>query len=447
MKAQAGKVWETILPASIFFALYELAAQTAFGLLELSLVALLASFLWEERERLRHPVHLLQQQLLLLRPMGAMWATLILYIGWDLVSVSYSPLLEGVWEKYKVVLLMLFLSVLLLNFLQKDTARQMRTIGRVFLACAVAAAALSIVNFAVPVLYPVLYGRRLSLRLDYNVFSSVVLMGLVAGTFLLERTRPLRPRFFFLYLLCAPVIVLSSSRRNALLLLCFVLWQLLSGLWTLWRDRSAGRAGRLRRFAGGWLAIFLSVVALCALLQVFLDWRYEQLLQQENPPQMASAGSALERYGALAEEEGGSKRMLIWSVALREQQQYSTVEKIVGRGFGSDVLLYRQSDDPQLVQSYAPQSRQNLSAHSFLLADLLNGGYIQFGLGVCLWFWIGAFLLRAVLLGYKGAMGFAISFGFVFLQNAISNRYGFLYDKYFWLLCCLLTAYAGLRRD
>ena len=158
-------------------------------------------------------------------------------------------------------------------------------------------------------------------------------------------------------------------------------------------------------------------------------------------------GSALERYEQIGQEGGSSKRMLIWSVALREYHGYDGGEKLFGKGFGYDVLLYRLSDDPALAESYEPQSRQLLCAHSFLLADLLNGGLVQAVLGVGVWFFIGAFLLRSLLLKRRGAMFFCIALGITFVNNAISNRYGFLYDKYFWLLLTLLTVWAGLRRE
>ena len=63
------------------------------------------------------------------------------------------------------------------------------------------------------------------------------------------------------------------------------------------------------------------------------------------------------------------------------------------------------------------------------------------------WFFIGAFLLRSLLLKRRGAMFFCIALGITFVNHAISIRYGFLYDKYFWLLLTLLTVWAGLRRE
>lgn len=69
----------------------------------------------------------------------------------------------------------------------------------------------------------------------------------------------------------------------------------------------AARKGERRHFVGGWLAIVLSVAVLTALLQVYLDWRYERLLQEDVPMVSGAQGSALERYEQIGQEGGSSK--------------------------------------------------------------------------------------------------------------------------------------------
>ena len=64
------KSWERLLPLSLFLALYELAAQSSFYLLELSLVGLALCFLWEERGSLCHPLGMLRELIGLTAPCG-----------------------------------------------------------------------------------------------------------------------------------------------------------------------------------------------------------------------------------------------------------------------------------------------------------------------------------------------------------------------------------------
>lgn len=438
MSGKKGKYWESLLQASIFFLLYELAAESSFYLLELSLAALALCFLWEERAAVRHPIRMIGEGVALTKPLGKIWIMCVLYLGWELVTVSFSPAPEGVWEKYKVVALMLFLSALMLWAAKDKTEwerqRFVRRCADTIAAAGLTAAVMSVVNVAFPIFYPVIYGRRLSLRLDYNLFSTVILMGLIAGSFLLREKPPLHPRVFFLYLITAPAIILSSSRRSFVLLIVFFVWQV------VWSILHADKSLRLH-LAGGWLAVLLGVVSMSGLMQVYLNHQYERRLQLKEPMVSQSESSALERYEQMGQSGSESKRLLIWSVAAKEQRSYTAAQKMFGKGFGYDRLLYQISEDSRLKEAYPPESRRLLSAHCFVLTDLLNGGYVQAILGLGIWFLIGLRLLKALLQKRRGAMFFCITLGIVFFNNFISNRYGFGYDKYFWLLLTMMTLF------
>ena len=229
-------VWEKILPVSVGLMLYELAAGSSFYLMELSLVLLAGSFLFEERKifmQLPKTIAALGQEL---KRLCWVWIFLGLYLGWEIVTLSYSIYPEGVFDKYKVVFLMVCFTILILWYRQKGTSSEFlmdsrrKTLLFVFAVSAMTAEVLSVINISFPVLYPVLYGRRLSLRLDYNLFSQVVLFGLIAGETLIgaRQENILCKKRLFLWLVCAPAVVLSSSRRNTIFLLCFFVWTVLT---------------------------------------------------------------------------------------------------------------------------------------------------------------------------------------------------------------------------
>ncbi len=425
------KRWERLLPLSLFLTLYELAAQTSFGLLELSLMALVICFVWEERRWISHPLGMIQELVRLSTPFQSVWLAVIGYLCWDCVTVCYAALPSGVMAKYRVVFLMSLFTVLILWSTRDQAEIKLRQIVGVMSAAGVFAAVMSIVNFCLPVLYPILYGRRLSLRLDYNQFAQVVLMGLIAGDWLISAQSPLHPKRCFLWLCTAPVIVLSSSRRCTVYLICFWVWSLAFG----WRHTFHQRIQQIL----GWLGLGLAVLCLSGLGQKALDWRYEQLLKQPQTIISNSESSALQRYETLKEPAQPSKRKLLWSLAAREYRSGSGVQKIFGHGFGYDILLYQQSSDPQLIAAYPPQSRQLLSAHCFVLADLLNGGVLQAVLGLILWGMIAVEVLRTLAKRPQVGWFFGITLGMTALNNLISNRYGFLYDKFFWLLLVLFS--------
>ena len=373
------------------------------------------------------------------------WIFLGLYLGWEIVTLSYSIYPEGVFDKYKVVFLMVCFTILILWYRQKGTNSKFlmdsrrKTLLFVFAVSAMTAAVLSVINISFPVLYPVLYGRRLSLRLDYNLFSQVVLFGLIAGETLIgaRQENILCKKRLFLWLVCAPAVVLSSSRRNTIFLLCFFVWTV---LYTAVKIKKEEKARCTLPYS---LApVLMGVIVLTGLMQIYLDWQYERMEERarlENREVTGiSDGSALERYEQIAQGGGESKRKIIWSVAIREYADFSLTEKLTGKGFGYDRLLYQKTDDRELLEAYAPESRSLLSAHCFVLADLLNSGLIGAVLGILVWAAIGVRLLKMLLAGEKGTMFFVITLGITFANNLISNRYGFLYDKYFWLLLSML---------
>ncbi len=449
-------VWEKILPVSVGLMLYELAAGSSFYLMELSLVLLAGSFLLEERKifmQLPKTISTLGQEL---KRLCWVWIFLGLYLGWEIVTLSYSIYPEGVFDKYKVVFLMICFSILILWYRRKGTSSKFlmdsrrKTLLFVFAVSAMTAAVLSVINISFPVLYPVLYGRRLSLRLDYNLFSQVVLFGLIAGETLIgaRQENILCKKRLFLWLVCAPAVVLSSSRRNTIFLLCFFVWTVLYTAVKI-KKEEADSLGKhsLKAIVSWksvlqWAAVLMGVIVLTGLMQIYLDWQYERMEERarlENREMTGiSDGSALERYEQIAQGGGESKRKIIWSVAIREYADFSLTEKLTGKGFGYDRLLYQKTDDRELLETYAPESRSFLSAHCFVLADLLNSGLIGAVLGILVWVAIGVRLLKMLLAGEKGTMFFVITLGITFANNLISNRYGFLYDKYFWLLLSML---------
>ena len=235
--------------------------------------------------------------------------------------------------------------------------------------------------------------------------------------------------------------LLSSSRRGAVYLMA--LWAAAAGL--LLTERLRQQKGKTGKAVLCWLAEQLTLLLWVLLLTLLGQWalslRFEQLAPEQQQ-QVTSSAAALERYQPV--EGGESKRKLLWELAIRQYRGYSAAEKLFGRGFGADALLYRISDDPRLLQAYPPQSRERLSAHNFLLTDLLNGGLVQMVLGVSVWLLLAIYLIReylpALLRSGSLWLGLFLGFGFgmVLLNSLMSCRFGFLYDRTFWvLLCCL----------
>ena len=401
MRAAADRVSRWLHPrqwglVALFFALYELAAENSFYLLECSLAAALLGWGWEILRQSKGNISVSIRKVCAVEGQRLVWVWRAAggYLMWEGVTLLTSPLAGEWWGKGRTVALGLLLSLLLLHRWKVGAVSE-QSLLRVICLAGIAVAAVAWLNRIFPI-YPQVYGRRLSLRLDYNLFAQVLLLGLAAaGLLLMERLR-----------------------------------------------QQKGKTGKaVLRWLAEQLTLLLCVLLLTLLGQWALSLRFEQLAPEQRQ-QVTSSAAALERYQPV--EGGESKRKLLWELAIRQYRGYSAAEKLFGRGFGADALLYRISDDPRLLQAYPPQSRERLSAHNFLLTDLLNGGLVQMVLGASVWLLLAVYLIREYLptLLHSGSLwlGLFLGFGFgmVLLNSLMSCRFGFLYDRTFWvLLCCL----------
>lgn len=443
MRAAADRVSRWLHPrqwglVALFFALYELAAENSFYLLECSLAAALLGWGWEILRQSKGNISVSIRRVCAAEGQRLVWVWRAAggYLVWEGMTLFTSPLAGEWWGKGRTVALGLLLSLLLLHRWKAGAVSEQSLLWVICLA-GITVTAVAWLNRIFPI-YPQVYGRRLSLRLDYNLFAQVLLLGLAAGEVLWHANRRCRTA---LWLILAPAVLLSSSRRGSVYLMA--LWAAAAGLLLMERLRQQkGKKGKtVLRWLAEQLTLLLCVLLLTLLGQWALSLRFEQLAPEQQQ-QVTSSAAALERYQPV--EGGESKRKLLWELAIRQYRGYSATEKLFGRGFGADALLYRISDDPRLLQAYPPQSRERLSAHNFLLTDLLNGGLVQMVLGVSVWLLLAIYLIReylpALLRSGSLWLGLFLGFGFgmVLLNSLMSCRFGFLYDRTFWaLLCCL----------
>lgn len=435
-----GRIFELNLHVSLFLVFFELAAGYSYYLMELSLILLLISFfIMIAVDYYFSPRKIFN---VIIRQTKKCWflvTSLFLYIAWDCFSalkLKYSDSGDFL-GKYKVVLLMIFLSICLLFYLSDE--KKINRILYNIMAAGIFSSLFSILNYAIFRIYPIYYGKRLSIRLDYNMFASVLIMGLLTGFFLLLQSKMNWKwnicGLVFLLEILIPVIVLSSSRRNYSLLFPILVLMFLDFAIVFSKHKSLLYACLIA--AGTALLIWLTII----LLNMYLSYSYQFLLNSDKGEYLSSGESSVEeRYETIKQEKENSKRGLIWGIAFDEIKKFDKRELAIGKGFGYDRYIYTNVSNEELDKAYTAEAKLKLSAHCFVLADLLNGGYIQVILSVLLWVGIGVMLL--VLLGAYPIFSqlYVIAFSLIFINNFISNRYGFLYDKYFWIFLILLIA-------
>ena len=384
------------------------------------------SFLWEQyRNRGRELCSAAKS----FRPMYASFLMLILYMVWEGASLAKGFRLGYFWEKNRVVLPMAVFAMMGLVYIKASPQKRLRTLLLSLTGAGLISAGEAILRAVLWEGRFSFYARRLSLRLDYNMFSQVVLMGLAAGLLLFEN---ICRKKIFLCLLCAPVIALSSSRRNTVFMTALLAGQV--GM-ELWQEKTHRKK---LSCLGQWAALAAGIVVICLTGQSLLNQRTDILLEQGERGESFSAGAALERY-LPEQKESPSKRRAIWKAAAKSFSDADTLDQFFGQGFGSDLELYKNTSNQELLSLYDREALNHLSAHSFLLADLINTGILGAGLGLLLWGLLGLKLLYCLFSRpVSEGMFLGFLYGTVFLCNLISNRWGFLYDKYFWMMLILL---------
>ena len=429
----------------VFLLMLELAASGSFHLLEAAVLALGAAFLLLWWRHCRFSASRWWEEIR--RPLGRLWWVPVLtavYLAADMASFLYGPGREFAWQKYRAALPFAFTGACICTCCRGRGERE-KVLKAVCWASAVSGAAAWVSIAFGGAVIPLCYSWRMTLRRDYNMFAVALLSGMFTSVYLAAK-KPTPARIWASALLWAellPAVWLSGSRRALLMLIpggAVLLGVLL---------QRAGKESReaLRRAMLAAAAAAAAAVLLTLLAQALMEKRYEQ----QGPVAAEDGGgtTAAQRYETAVSGGLFSKRSLIWRTALREAASYRGGQVLFGKGGGWNILLYDTVDVPELKEAYAhlDGAKGLLSAHSFLLADYLEGGLLRLLCGVAAL--AGYALAALVLLRADGADGafYGIMLAVILADNLVSNRFGLLYDRMFWIfpLCMLFTL--AERRD
>lgn len=452
MKNREGTVWrvyDLAFHAALFFLLFELGAGSSFYLLEGSLAVLacggIALFFLEFGGK---PRRLLETLFRRLDGQLLPACLLLLYLLWDLVTAFYTPAPQMTWEKYRVVLLMLLFTPCLLLYCRGW--RELEWVGTNVALVGLALSVMAVLNFLVLGIYPVPYALRLSLRTDYNMFAVTILLGLVAGAFqIIRREQTIMTKGALLGILLAlelPVLYLSGSRR-AYLLLLLVLPLLLVTFSAL-----EGQRHSLPQVVLAAVSVMLSVGLVTAAITMGMQGYMRELDEAGGHPaglESPGAGtSAGERYETAATGELFGKRSILWRIAFEEAATFTPLEMLVGKGNGYDILLYDHSADEALQTAYPDTQYRlgKLSAHNLFLADYLGGGAVKVLLLTALLLALAWNAILLLLCDFPRGLSYGVSLGIVVVGSLVSNRFGLLYDKFFYLYALLSILAVGWRR-
>lgn len=359
-----------------------------------------------------------------------------IYLSVDAVNFFIFGNLALAWQKYRVVavLVLLFISLCILRHTPDLSKLVLLTVG---LSSAVVAF-YTLAYYFLPLRLPLYYTARFSMRRDYNMYATQLLTGLIALVF---GTVPAKSKKVMAALaVAAPAVlalsILSGSRRVLIMLpvVAAVLAAslIVAGCWL----GGAHRAG----MAAGFVVL---IVALTVAETTLFRYGLSQINAPGSPTRSIASSPAtetalVERYETIRSSSILEKRRIIWRIAIEDFSKYSMPERVFGRGGGENILLYDRIQEP-LDAIYPDRTARlgALSAHSMLLADLLDGGLIKLSALLYLAFAVGISCILIALKRPRIGLPLGMILAVCMINSLVSNRFGLLYDRYFVLFAAL----------
>lgn len=384
------------------------------------------------------------------------WILLFLaaYLIWDLINFIYADHFEYAAGK---IMSMIEFFLILINFVLYTSWRD---INKVFLC-------LGLTSLGISVVYLVgfltgdycFYLRKISALSDYNVSSTAILLGTIANFYIATRNGiPMGKRlslFFLNFVLNIPVVLLSGSRKNLViicgLILFYVCVFLVKAIYQT--QKKFCNDNRLKKRM---LLVFTLIFTICSmgtmvfLLKSYSDNRYEQYLSgsytwvrygehEQGDGEIIRETDVKERYETIRSGESSNARMIIWKTSLNWIKEMSTLEKVIGGGNSHNSEIFDDLDHPinqkcrVLYADVDDEEKNWLYPHNIVLGDMLDGGIIK----IILLFGVILTMIFKVCksIFYKSEMGFAVLWigGTILIMLMTSGSLGLFGNKFFWI--------------
>lgn len=314
-----------------------------------------------------------------------------------------------------------------------------------------------------------IYFQRLSTARDYNVYACLILISFIfLSDIIISCTRISYLKrlliFTFFALVNIPTFYFAGSRRIFIMMPYFftfaVLYEAIRLIF-LQKDKMKSLAHSLS-YLSVCVVIYFSCIALLPSFTQFGEQKeknYKNYVKQiidsgqefKKKPNSTNEKTIINIIESIDNKTMYNKRSIIYSVALKEVKTYSFTDLVFGRGAAYDIHLYDVTQNEELLDAYNiseknPRRIGWLSAHNFMLADLLNGGIIKLLLGFVLAIEI---IIHAIIATYRRKQSgilFGIAFSLILSNNFISGAYGMLNDVFFQTLMISLCSVLYLYR-
>lgn len=371
-----------------------------------------------------------------------------IYIIWDLINTIYAADVGYALTKYVVILEMTILLLLVCFYIAlkklKGEYHGEKERNRILFALIIVEVVISIIailNYRFE-FFPLIYYKRLSTYRDYNQLGTLILLGYIAGIWLILNKNKkwwlTYLRLGILSLFSVTILYLVSSRRNYILLLLTVagiLCYLFITNSCILKEKSPEKLKRAIILIIASALIYSVSIRICEETQNIFEIRYEreETLLKEN-----AVDDTMETIMS-----GGfmKKRLNIWNIALDEIKGFSGKELLIGKGgsYQSDIYDIPENRERLMDMYHLKEEPENhwMSPHNFILSDLLTGGAVKVCISLAIIISIAYYLLRDMRRDFRQTLFLTVLFGIVYLNSFISYQFGYIGDKHYWIIFLL----------
>lgn len=380
-----------------------------------------------------------------------------LYFVYDIITIFYTKNLNHALAKLPYMFE--YLTICFIGIYYCSTKRRMLYVASAIGATGVIVAVGSYIYHMI--LIKPIYFQRLSTARDYNVYACLLFVCFVFLSHLVihEFKFSFGKRILVYTLLTAvilPSFYFAGSRRMFIMLPWMFLFTL---VYETVRLRS--KLPRSLVFISIAVVLYLGT---SSLLPAFTEygsqkeaayqaWEKEQqdtgivLPQPPSSSNETTIGSMIE---TIEDKSMVNKRLLIYKTALKELTGYTPLQLIFGRGSAYDIHMYDITDEKDILDAYRileydVRPTGWMSAHNFMLADILNGGIIELLLGLFMIVQIFIHIVKAIKIKPEIGSAMIVIFALIVSNNFISGRYGMLNDVFFYVLLMVLIPIISLK--
>lgn len=379
---------------------------------------------------------------------------LALYVIMGIITLLYANNISFSVTKYVVVVQMILFLIMSAYYIltRKVKTSEIERMNWIMINLGVTAiivAIISVLGFMTDT-YTV-YKERISPIIDYNQYSTILLVGFIAFSFVVLYAGKDNVRKYIFLLISAvcvlPAIYVSGSRRSYLLMMLvsivLIIFVLVLEIIKVCKKKEK------KHFL---MRILLIVICICVTYASVLG--LEKAVQRHNiyshhsgevvigdsDGEIENIESTIEQtYDSISDGQAMSKRSLIWSVAIEDIQSANAIELLVGHGASYAWEVYDQEGKDSvnvLLGAYGIKLGSVsywMNPHNVFLQDMLDGGILLVGLQVTIWIFVCISLIKLARKNVSAALSLFLMYLTLGVTLMLSCAHGVVAHKYFWL--------------